>query len=81
MLLGACLLSPLLAAQQAAGEPLIFRDAANPPPDHVLIETVKHLHQQLRDIANSDMTAEEKRQRLVQLMRSARSPFSPSPIT
>ena len=69
MLLGACLLSPLLAAQQAAGEPLIFRDAANPPPDHVLAETVQHLHKQLRDIAESDMTAVEKRQRLTQLMR------------
>ena len=67
ILLGTCLFSPLLAAQQP--EPLIFRDVANPPPDHVLVDAVKHLHQQLRDIADSDLTTAEKRQRLAQLMR------------
>jgi hypothetical protein len=80
LLLGSCLLSPLLLAEQApvladgqteASKPLIFNAARNKPStdSEVSAETVQRLRDELTEVAQADLSAAEKRAQLQRVMR------------
>jgi phosphate-selective porin OprO/OprP len=58
------------ASKPQANPPLIMRDAARKPAPHAqeLVDLVQRLHQEMREVAASDISAARKREHLIKVM-------------